>query len=1305
MIPDRKNDGSRIDTAVAPLPSNEKERLQALLSYHILDTDPEQAFDDITLLASHICNTPIALISLIDENRQWFKSSIGITGRETSRDIAFCAHGILQPDVFVVKDARTDGRFASNPLVTGGPKIRFYGGSPLITADGHALGMLCVNDHVPRELSRDQMEALRALSRQVVALLEFRRQTRELAEIEERLRIVTDNAKVGLVIVNRDRRYMYANKAYADLFGLLSSSIIGQHVPDVLAEIYEEQVGPRLDRAFSGERVAYELHKPMADGDCHYEIRYEPTIVNGTVTLVVVVVTDITERKRAELASLRLAAIVEFSEDAIIGKDLTSIITSWNNGAEKIFGYTAKEMIGTSIMRLIPADRQDEETQILAKIRCGESMQHFETLRQTRDGRLIDVSVTASPIKDATGKPIGVSKVARDITERRLTEKELYRERDFISAVVDTVGSLVVVLDRQARIVRFNRACEQLTGYSSDDVLGQNLIDLVILPEERTTTTAEFGNLCAGQFPNNFENHWLTRHGEPRVIAWSNTALVDANGMVEYVIGTGTDITERKRTEEERRASELRYRTLFEYAPDGIVIADSESTYLDANESMCRMLGYTRDELIGLNARDIVVQAEFPQIELALNIIKAKSDHQREWQFRRKDGSVFAAEVIATLMPDGNLLGMIRDITERKRSEEALRESRATLDSALANMSDAVFITDSNGRFIELNDAFVSLHRFRDRDECYKVFSEYAEFLEVFLPNGELAPLSMWAVPRALRGETIANAEFTLRRKDTGETWVATYSFSPIRNNEGVIVGTVTVARDITERKRDLERIEEQAELLDKARDAILVRDLEGVILFWNKGAERMYGWTSQEVVGRDIVGLLYTNPKKFEEANGLTISQGEWSGELQNLTKDRGEITIEARWTLIRDKEGRPKSILVINTDITEKKKIEAQFMRAQRMESIGTLAGGIAHDLNNILAPIMMSIDILKSTSDSPKTTKILETIEISAKRGADIVRQVLSFARGLEGQRIEVQPKHLLNDVESIIKGTFPKDIRLQFNIPSDTWTILGDPTQVHQILLNLCVNARDAMPNGGSLIVGVENCVLDDQYVAMNLQANPGRYVIISVTDSGMGMAPGIIDKIFEPFFTTKDLSKGTGLGLSTVMAIVKSHDGFVNVYSEPGRGTTFKVYLPAMESSFDLLQEHPEAASFPRGNGEMILVVDDEASILSITGQTLQAFGYKVLTATDGADAIAVYAKREKEIDVVLTDMMMPVMDGPAMIYALMRMNPAVKIIAASGLEGNGNVAKVAEAGVKHFLTKPYTAGTLLKTMRAILDED
>jgi nitrogen-specific signal transduction histidine kinase/ActR/RegA family two-component response regulator len=389
---------------------------------------------------------------------------------------------------------------------------------------------------------------------------------------------------------------------------------------------------------------------------------------------------------------------------------------------------------------------------------------------------------------------------------------------------------------------------------------------------------------------------------------------------------------------------------------------------------------------------------------------------------------------------------------------------------------------------------------------------------------------------------------------------------------------------------------------------------------------------------------------------------------------------------------------------DLTERKKLEQQFLRAQRMESIGTLAGGIAHDLNNVLAPIMMSIDLLKGTSSHPQAGQILAAVESSARQGAEIVRQVLSFARGLDGERVEIQTKHLVEDLKNIVGSTFPKNIQAEFFVPVDVWTILGDPTQVQQVLLNLCVNARDAMPEGGHLVLGVENCVLDAHYAAMNPGTRPGRYVQINVVDTGTGMPPGVIDKIFEPFFTTKEIGKGTGLGLSTVMAVIKSHDGLVQVESEPGRGTTFKVFLPAAETSADEQKKVTPLLALPRGQGETVLVIDDEASIVTITSQTLESFGYRVLTATDGAEGVALYAIHQEEIAVVITDVMMPVMDGAATIRALVWINPAIKIIAASGLDANGSRINVADPNVRHFLTKPYTARTLLTTLRATLEE-
>jgi PAS domain S-box-containing protein len=516
---------------------------------------------------------------------------------------------------------------------------------------------------------------------------------------------------------------------------------------------------------------------------------------------------------------------------------------------------------------------------------------------------------------------------------------------------------------------------------------------------------------------------------------------------------------------------------------------------------------------------------------------------------------------------------------------------------------------------------------------------------------------------------------------------------------------------EITSRQQAEDRLKTSALRLSLATQAMQAGvwdwDVRTNVIDWDKKMYEIYG----QPVNGPVTYQKWADavvPEDFPHAEAtlqrVIASKSSASAEFR-ITVPNGALRhIHAAEGVVLDDAGEVVRVIGVNIDTTERKNLEHQFLRSQRIESMGTLAGGIAHELNNILAPIMMSIHLLKDTPHDKDTDDILETIDHSAKRGADIVRQVLSLARGVEGERIEVQPKSLLKDLENIIKNTFPKDVRLELTIPDNTWAIWGDPTQVHQILLNLCLNARDAMPHGGRLAVRIENCALDEQYAAMNLQAKAGRYVNISVTDSGTGIPPELIDKIFEPFFTTKELNKGTGLGLSTVIAIVKSHGGIINVYSEPGNGTTFKVYMPAVEIASDARKTQSGKVSLPRGNGEMVLVVDDEPSILTITSRTLQASGYQVLTATDGANAVAVYLQHKKDIAVVLTDMAMPVMDGPAMIHALMRINPTVKIIAASGLNANGSVTKVSEPRVRHFLAKPYTAGALLKTLHVILDE-
>lgn len=513
------------------------------------------------------------------------------------------------------------------------------------------------------------------------------------------------------------------------------------------------------------------------------------------------------------------------------------------------------------------------------------------------------------------------------------------------------------------------------------------------------------------------------------------------------------------------------------------------------------------------------------------------------------------------------------------------------------------------------------------------------------------------------------------------------------------------------ERKRAEQKIREQAALLDIATDAIFVRDLKNKILFWNQGAETLYGWKAEEAIGKDATKLLCPQATQIKELMQILITQGEWQGELEQITKSGEKIIVASRWTLVRDvprglahvrDRQTPKSILVVNTDITQKKQLEAQFLRAQRMESIGTLAGGIAHDLNNVLAPILMTAQLLETQLHDQRSQRLLPIVVANAKRGAALVKQVLSFARGLEGDRTVIQVKHLILEIQQIAKETFPKSIELYTDIGQNLWTVSGDATQLHQVLMNLSVNARDAMPDGGTLSISAANLMIDENYTRMNLEATVGAYIVITVADTGVGIPPAIVDRIFEPFFTTKVLGKGTGLGLSTVVGIIKSHGGFVNVHSEVGKGTQFKVYLPASEVIETTELEEVES---PTGHGELILVVDDEAAIREITETSLLTYNYKVLTASDGIEAIALYAEYREEISVVLVDMMMPIMDGVTTIRTLQKINPQVKIISVSGLVAGDQLAATAGTGVGAFLAKPYTAKELVKVINSVLNQD
>ena len=444
---------------------------------------------------------------------------------------------------------------------------------------------------------------------------------------------------------------------------------------------------------------------------------------------------------------------------------------------------------------------------------------------------------------------------------------------------------------------------------------------------------------------------------------------------------------------------------------------------------------------------------------------------------------------------------------------------------------------------------------------------------------------------------------------------------------------------------------------------------------------------------------MLYSDPDFFDQSVEKLITEGEWTGEIKQISKDGRILDVEGRWTLLRDAADKPKTVLAIHTDVTERKQQEKLAQRSQRMESIGTLAGGIAHDINNAIAPIMMGSELLRL--QYPGESELLDMIESSSKRAADMVRQLLTFAKGSEGQAVSVHIGHLVKEVHNIIQGSFPKNIQIMVKCDPELPTVRGDATQLHQVLLNLCVNARDAMPNGGTLTLEADHLDVDAAYASSLPDAKPGAHVKLTVRDSGTGIPPEILDRIFDPFFTTKGANKGTGLGLSTVMGIIKGHGGFLQVYSQPGQGSKFIAYLPVESACRGTERVTKPAADF-RGHGETILLVDDEAAVREIARTVLRQLNFEPLTATDGVDGLMQSAQHRTEIRAIITDLHMPHMDGLTFVRALRRMLPDIPIVVASGRMDDALTGEFNALGVTTLLDKPFTQTQLAEALRKVL---
>lgn len=505
------------------------------------------------------------------------------------------------------------------------------------------------------------------------------------------------------------------------------------------------------------------------------------------------------------------------------------------------------------------------------------------------------------------------------------------------------------------------------------------------------------------------------------------------------------------------------------------------------------------------------------------------------------------------------------------------------------------------------------------------------------------------------------------------------------------------------ELRRRHELLSKQAMLLDEARDAIYVRNLDRVITYWNRGAERIYGWASEEIVGQKSSDILYkTDTRQWEPIWLAVLKDGEWKGELKHVTKSGKEIHVLSHWMLLENLEGAPEGILNINTDITEKKTLQDQLLRTQRLDTLGSLASGIAHDLNNVLAPILMAAELARDRTSDEHSRRMLGVAANSARRGADLVKQILQFAKGDQCEQTTIDLARLANEIARFSRDTFPPSIQIKAVGCDSVVSVLGDRTQLHQVLLNLCVNARDAMPEGGTLSIELTRRILSKRIVAGRPEPLSGPFIELTVQDTGTGIPAATLPKIFEPFFTTKAKECGTGLGLSTVASIVRAHRGFIEVNSTIGQGTAFHVFFPETER-----EHHPTGAEreqpLPTGNGELILLVDDELALLEMTKEVLVAYGYQVITAADGAEALVQFNANKAKIRLVITDMLMPGLGGRRLMQLIRDRGTEARIMCLTGSAAEDVPAS--QLGADVLLRKPCPAPILVKTIAQLLNQD
>lgn len=1223
-------------------------------------------------------------------------------------------------------------------------------GSILVTPvrhQGSVIAVMSIQSYRTHAYFAEELASFEALADYCGGALAQIQAREALAKSEARFSLLFRSSPAAIAMNTvEEGRLLEVNSRYCELLGYSREELIGRTVAElrlwehpedrlpVMRQLLESKSARGVEARFrrkSGELRDVVISLELVD------------VASERRQVLIAQFEDVTEQRLAERAKEesdeRFRQLAENIQEVfwLASPDKSELLYISPN-FETIWGRFRQELRARPsiwIEAVHPADRPGVEAAELRRA-TGDIEAQYRVIRP--DGGVRWVVDRAFPIRDASGRVCRVAGVARDITDLKLAELAQAREAAMLesisssmplAAVLDQIASAVEEMAPGSRVKVFPMPGSPMDGLDSGLPLSPapaSLADWEGIPLET------FADLWRGAGGGGDSVVFDDLVNNPKCVCLSELAArlglsscrlmpaLDSQGRALALLAIlqpgsgpsnpGSDGTlarvakitaiavERDLRQRDLLASEERFRAFMDNCPAPAFIKDQGGRYLYANPAWLKQFDPVPANWVGKTSFDFW-PAETAEVFRASDeaCLASMAPVQREEFGRDVDGRELAWLTLkfpVSLAGGLAVGGMAWDITSQKAAELELRVSEERFRMLARATRDAIWDWNIATGELWWNEGFEEL------SGCQK--AEIQPTLQFW--SERIHPLDRQRVEASLRealdgGGRSWSSEYRFLRRDQSTAYVLDRGHI-IRTPDGRAARMIGGMTDLTEWKLAQERLIEQATLLDQTTDAIFVCGIDQRARYWNRGAERLYGWGADEIAEARFLDLLHARPEDCQAALEALLKEGSWQGELEQRTKSGRPITTFCRWTLLHS--GETPSVLAISTDITERKRIEQQLLQSQRMESIGTLAGGMAHDLNNVLAPILMSIGLLKLDESDAGRIAVLESMEKSAQHGAELVRQVLSFARGARGERVAMKLQPVVAEIERIIKDAFPKDIQLVTDLPLDLWPIFADPTQIRQVLMNLCVNARDAMPGGGRLSVSARNMELDEACVVLNHEAKPGPHILIQVEDTGEGISREVQERVFDPFFTTKALGKGTGLGLATVLGVVKSHQGFVNLHSEKGAGARFMVYLPAIIDAAEAQAASLEQSHLPKGSGQMVLVVDDEESIRAVTRKILERFGYRVVLASNGAEAVSLYARMSKEIDLVLTDMAMPIMDGPAAIVAIQLINPRARIIASSGHSAEGAMAKVSAAGVTQFVAKPYTAETLLKALRDAL---